>query len=332
MDRRLIQMFVFDRFEMLDAVGPLEAFANAAMIASGGYEVEMVSQEGGLVRSSSGLTVATRPLSGARPADTFLVSGGAGVEAAARPETVRLVDAAIGGARRAGSVCTGALMVARTGRLDGLPVVTHWKFCADLARAHPALHVAVDAIFVRSGSIWTSAGVTAGIDMALAMIEEDHGPALALRTAQELVVYLRRPGGQSQFSTELEAQKTKEPAIQRVLRFIAEDPLGDLRVEALADVAGMSPRNFSRVFASETGLTPATFVTRVRVDRACRLLEASPHAIDRIAGICGFRTDDVLRRVFLRIKGCTPSEYRKRFGVGGAGSIGSDPAPAPDRV
>jgi transcriptional regulator GlxA family with amidase domain len=314
-----VRMFVYDGFEMLDAIGPLETFANASMIGGGLYTVELVSRNGGTVRSSSGLALETSALPGAeRPADTFLVSGGSGVIAACEdPETVTQVRRAMQAARRAGSVCTGAMLLARTGLLAGLKVVTHWNWCRRLAEENPGLDVEEDAIFLRSGALWTSAGVTAGIDMVLAMVEEDHGPGLALRTAQELVVYLRRPGGQSQFSAELKAQQTREPAIRRVLAAISGNPLADLRVEHLADVAGMSPRNFSRIFLKETGLTPAAFVTDIRIARACRLLETTGEPIDRIADRCGFSSDDALRRVFLRKKGCSPSAYRERFGSSG---------------
>lgn len=317
MTKRKIHMFVFDRFEMLDAIGPLEAFSNAEMIAGNIYEVELVSRDGGPVRSTSGLTTDTTAMSkvAVRP-DTFLVSGGTGVDKAATcPETIRHIRESMQACRRSGSVCTGAFLTAETGLLDGSKVSTHWNWGKKLAAKFPAIEVVEDPIFLRTGSIWTSAGVTAGIDMALAMIEEDHGASLALRTAQELVVYLRRPGNQSQFSTELKAQKSEEPSIQRVLRWITENPGHDMRVETLADIAGMSPRNFSRVFLSETGLTPAAFVTDIRIAKVCRLLESTQTSIDKIAVLSGFRTDDVMRRVFVRQKGCSPSEYRNRFGA-----------------
>ena len=315
-------MLVYDRFEMLDAMGPLEAFATASGIAGGGYVVELISRDGGLLRSSSGLTVAAtafRDLVG--PAHTFLVAGGSGgIAAGADPEVVNYIRRAAAEAERVASICTGALVLAKTGLLDGRHVATHWNWCDRLGDDHPEIVVERDPIFVRSGKIWTSAGVTAGIDLALAMIEEDHGAELALRTARELVVYLRRPGGQAQFSAELKAQTTPDPVIRRVQERIVADPSADLRIETLAAFAAMSPRNFSRVFLAETGVTPAAFVMEARLAKACRLLEATSLPIEDVAFRSGFGTDDAMRRVLLRQKGVTPKDYRKRFGP---------PAPAP---
>lgn len=313
---RLVRMLVFDRFEMLDAMGPLEAFATAAGIAGGGYAVELVSRDGGMVRASSGLAVATtafRDLIG--PAHTFLVAGGSGsIAAGADPAILDYICRAAAEAERVASICTGALVLARTGLLDGCHVATHWNWCDRLSEDHPALVVERDPIFVRSGRIWTSAGVTAGIDLALAMIEEDHGAGLALGTARELVVYLRRPGGQAQFSAELKAQTTSDPVIRRVQQRIVGDPGADLRIETLAAIAAMSPRNFSRVFLAETGVTPAAFVMEARLARACRLLETTSLPIEEVAFRSGFGSDDAMRRVLARQMGVTPRDYRERFG------------------
>jgi transcriptional regulator GlxA family with amidase domain len=175
-----------------------------------------------------------------------------------------------------------------------------------------------DPIFIREGTVWTSAGVTAGIDLALAMIEEDHGPELALRTARELVMFLKRPGGQAQFSAELKAQETRSPPIRRVQEWVLANPMADLTVAALAERAVMSPRNFTRLFAAETGSTPAAFVEEVRVERARRLLEGTAMPIEEVADRSGFRSGDVLRRVFLRRLGTTPGDYRDRFASGEA--------------
>lgn len=329
MHNRLVRMMVFDQFEMLDALGPLEAFATASVIAGSGYDVEMVARDGGAIRSSSGLTVAAQSFENARiPADTFLVSGGSGaVEASRCPKTLDYIRAECERSRRAGSVCTGAFLLAEAGLLNGRTVATHWNWCRRLAERYPEIRVADDPIFLRSGKLWSSAGVTSGIDMALAMIEEDHSAQLALQVARELVVFLRRPGSQAQFSAELEAQSAAEPSIRKVQTFITENPRSDLRVELLADVAGMSPRNFSRVFREETGRTPAAFVSEVRLAAACRLLEGSNRSIDEIAFYCGFNNSDVMRRVFLRLKGVTPSDYRERFGPNPADTT----APAADQ-
>jgi transcriptional regulator GlxA family with amidase domain len=308
-------MLVFDRFEMLDAVGPLEAFASAADILGGGYTIEIVSAGGGPIRSSSGLTVETIALDAAtRPADTVLVAGGAGVVAATADEhLVDRVRRELTTARRGGSVCTGALLVAKTGLLDGRRAVTHWRWCDRLAADHPAITVARDPIFLREGNLWTSAGVTAGIDLALAMIEEDHGADPALAVARELVVFLKRPGGQAQFSVELRAEATRSEPIRRIQAWIAAHPEKPATVEVLAARCAMSPRNFSRVFVAETGCTPGRFVEEVRVARAARLLEGTDLPIEEIAHRAGFGSDDVLRRVFLRTKGVGPTAYRERF-------------------
>jgi transcriptional regulator GlxA family with amidase domain len=323
MQNRLVRMMVFDRFEMLDALGPLEAFATASVIAGSGYDVQVVARDGGLVRSSSGLTMVAQSFEASRmPADTFLVSGGSGaVEASRCPQTLAYIRAECARSRRAGSVCTGAFLLAETGLLNGQTVATHWNWHRRLAQDYPEIRVADDPIFLRSGNMWTSAGVTSGIDMALAMIEEDYSTDLALRVARELVVFLRRPGGQAQFSAELKAQSATEPAVRKVQAFIIENPGLDLRVELLADIAGMSLRNFSRVFRDETGHTPAAFVSEVRLARACRMLEGSRRTIDEIAFHCGFNNSDVMRRVFLRLKSVTPSDYRARFGSAPADTV-----------
>lgn len=312
---RLVRVLAFERFEMLDVVGPLEAFATASQLAGGGYEIEVVSEQGGPVRAASGLVLHSLPFRDAEiDCDTFLVAGGAGVVAACGDAAlVDRVRRAVGAARRAGSVCTGALLLAATGLLEGRRAATHWNWCDRLAAAHPGVGVERDRIYVRDGAIWTSAGVTAGIDLALAMIEDDHGPELALAVARELVVYLKRPGGQAQFSGELQAQATRNPAIRRVLERIAAHPEGDQSVEALASCAAMSQRHFTRVFRAETGHTVGAYVETVRLARASRLLEGTTLPVEEIARRSGFRSADVLRRVFLRRKAIAPTAHRARF-------------------
>jgi len=312
-------MLTFEKFEMLDVVGPLEAFATAAAIAGGGYGVEIVSAACGTVRAASGLSLETKAIGETmEEADTLLVSGGIGViDACGDARLVKwLVDQAAN-ARRLGSVCSGALLLAEAGLLDGRRAATHWKWCDRLAAAHPRIAVDRDSIFVRDGRIWTSAGVTAGIDMALAMIEEDRGSDLALAVARELVVYLKRPGGQAQFSVELQAQNAGRGAIRAARDWIVAHPEDDLGIDRLAELAHMSNRNFSRVFLAETGRTPGSFVETVRVERACRLLESTGLSIEAVAGRTGFRSGDVMRRAFLRLKSITPGDYRERFGGAG---------------
>jgi transcriptional regulator GlxA family with amidase domain len=215
--------------------------------------------------------------------------------------------------RRYGSVCTGAFFLGAAGLLDGKQVTTHWAHAAELAARYPAAHVEPDRIYVQDGPLYTSAGVTAGIDLALMLIEEDHGRELALSVARHLVMFLKRPGGQSQFSAHLAAQVATESRIQSVQHWIVDNLSADMSLAALAARAGMSVRNFSRVFQSETGGTPADFVEMVRVDAARRLLEDSETPLQRVASRCGFGAADTMRRAFIRRIGTGPQDYRSRF-------------------
>ena len=318
-------MVIFDRFEMLDAIGPLEAFATARDRLGGVYAIEVMAPRAGLVRSSSGLALEAAAFDAAEAGfDTLLIAGGTGVsEACLDGGLIGAIGRAAVETRRVGSICTGAFLLAETGLLEGRHAVTHWNWCDRLATAHPGILVEPDRIFTRDGAVWTSAGVTAGIDLALAMIEEDHGAEAALAVARELVVFLRRPGGQSQFGVELRMQSTRDGPIRRVCEAIVADPGADHAIERLADAAAMSPRNFARVFRRETGRTPGGFVEEVRVARACRLLEATDLAVEEVARRSGFRSGDVMRRALLRGKGISPSDFRARFGMSRAtgGSI-----------
>jgi transcriptional regulator GlxA family with amidase domain len=308
-------MVAFDRFEMLDVVGPLEAFASARPAAGAGYVVEVVTLAGGPVRAASGLTLDSAVFDpAATDVDTLLVAGGAGVFAAAEDgDLVARLRQAAAAARRVGSVCTGAFLLAAAGLLAGRHAATHWKWCDRLAETHPDVTVERDRIHVCDGGIWSSAGVTAGIDLALAMIEADHGAETALAVARELVVHLKRPGGQAQFGVELKAQATRDAAIRRALDQVLAHPEAVVTVEDLAGHAAMSLRNFSRVFRAETGQTPAGFVEEVRIARACRLLEATRLPVEEVAARSGFRSADVLRRALLRRRAVTPLDYRARF-------------------
>jgi transcriptional regulator GlxA family with amidase domain len=314
-----VVMIAFPGAELLDVVGPLEAFASADALAARGstYAVTVVAKQAGPVPASSGLTIhATADFGATEAADTILVAGGAGVEAAAQDPALRgaLRQAAAAG-RRVGSVCTGALALAAAGLLDGRRAVTHWNWCEHLAARYPAVKVERDPIFLVDRGIWTSAGVTAGIDMALAMIERDHGSKLAVRTAQELVMFRRRPGGQSQFSVELAAAATGSRPMQSLQEWALAHLEENLSVEALAAQAAMSPRNFARVFQRETGMTPARFVERARLQRARELLETSTKDLETIAASCGYGSADVLARAMLRRLNANPSDYRQRFGA-----------------
>jgi transcriptional regulator GlxA family with amidase domain len=316
-------MVAFADVQMLDVTGPLEVFARAGrwLVEHGrrcepSYTVELLARRAGLVTASSGLGLRVdRTLGAARDGiDTLLVSGGIGAFAAAE-------DALLVGwlrrmaprVRRLGSVCTGAFVLARTGLLDGRRVTTHWSACARLAAMHPAIEVDPDPIFVRDGTLWTSAGVTAGMDMALAMVEADHGHDVALSVARELVLFLKRPGGQSQFSTQLRLQSADREPLRELQSWIDDHPGENLAVPRLAKRVAMSPRHFARVFTEEIGVTPARYVERVRVEAARRRLEECDDGVERIADACGFGSAEVMRRTFLRWIHVSPADYRRRF-------------------
>ena len=312
-----VVMIAFEGAEMLDVVGPLETFSTTAALSPGAYSLAIAARKAGPVTMSSGFSItATADYGAIRTADTVLVAGGGGVEAAARDATLKaaLQDASQGSCR-IGSVCTGAFVLATAGLLDGRRAVTHWKWCADLAARYPAITVEPDSIFVVDRGIWSSAGVTAGIDMALAMIERDHGAKPAMRTAQELVMFRRRPGGQSQFSAEPVLQATPHRPIQQLQAWIEDNLAADLSVEALAARLGMSDRNFARMFRRETQMTPARFVEQVRLQKARELLELTATHVDAVAVACGYRSADVLTRAMMRRLGVGPADYRRRFGA-----------------
>ena len=324
---RAVAVLAFPGVQALDVVGPLEVFGRASrwLCEERGrlaptYQTLVVAPRAGVVRSSSGYAlVADRALSRLpRSLDTFLVAGGQGVGAllddtrlhAALREAQRRV-------RRFGSVCTGALLLARAGLLDGRRATTHWRSCERLAAEHPRVRVEPDRIFVRDGRTYTSAGVTAGMDLALALVEEDHGREVALAVARELVLFVRRPGGQSQFSAQLAAQLAERDVLRELQAYALDHPEADLSVPALARRAGMSARNFARVFAREVGATPGRWVERVRLEAARRRMEEGRPGVDQVADACGFGTREGLRRAFRRQLGIPPSAYRQRFSMGG---------------
>jgi transcriptional regulator GlxA family with amidase domain len=321
---RRVVMLAFPDVQILDVVGPLEVFARATRWlaerpgAAGppAYAIEIVGERRGALRSSSGIRLEVdRPIRdvGGSP-DTLIVAGGIGTRAAlGRDPVIAWLRRMAPRVRRLASVCTGAFLLAEAGLLDGLRVTTHWRACRLLAERHPKLTVDPEPIFIRQGRITTSAGVTAGMDLALAFVEEDLGHEVALAVARELVLFLRRPGGQSQFSAQLAAQAAEREPIRDLLAWIADHPGEDLSVESLAAEAGMSPRNFARVFAREVGTTPARYVERARVEAARRRLEESRRSLEEIAAACGFASADVFRRAFARTLHVTPAAYRTRF-------------------
>jgi transcriptional regulator GlxA family with amidase domain len=312
-------MVAFDAVQLLDVTGPLQVFATAnEIIAKAGgphpYTVGIVARQVPNVTASAGIVLATQPLSApGTPVDTLIVAGGPGVKAAAEDtELVAWVTARASAAQRTASVCTGAWLLAATGMLDGRRATTHWSFCDDLARSFPAVRVEPDPIFVRDGPVWTSAGVTAGIDLALALLEEDLGRDVALAVARYLVVFLKRPGGQAQFSAALSLQAGEAP-FGKLHAWIDANLARDLSLATLAAEAGMSERSFSRRYLEATRLTPARAVERLRVEAARRLLCDTRAPVKRIARQCGFGTEETMRRSFLRLLSTSPQDYRARF-------------------
>lgn len=321
---RHIVMLAYPDAQILDITGPLEVFARASRwigenIAPSlpAYSVEVAAEAPGPVRTSGGLQiVATRSYRDIEEADTLLVTGGIGFSTPAGDRALldwlREMSHVV---RRIGSICTGSLILAAAGLLRNRAATTHWAYCDELGRAAPSCEVRSDAVYVQDGNVFTSAGVTAGMDLALALVEADWGRPVALRVAQELVMYLVRPGGQSQFSRHLEAQ-------QRAGRFgelelwVIEHLHEPLPVERLAEIAAISPRHFARRFAAEFGMPPASYVAALRVERARGRIESSPgERLKEIARACGFADEQNLRRAFVRALGITPEQYRERFGA-----------------
>jgi transcriptional regulator GlxA family with amidase domain len=312
---RRVVLVAFDGLQALDLIGPNEVFSVAARLSEGAYSVEIVAPKRGF-RSWSGVRMeADGTLAACRgPIDTLVVAGGDGVRAAQEDERlIAWLRRAAPRSRRVASVCTGAFLLARAGLLDGREATTHWSECRDLARLYPGVSVQSDPIFVRSGNVYTSAGVTAGIDLALALVEEDLGPSVARDVARWLVLFLRRPGGQSQFSAALAGQRAEREPLRELQGWMLDHLDEDLSVPALAVRAYMSPRNFARAFKREVGMTPAAYVETLRVERARVLLETAGEAVEQVARRCGFGTVETMRRVFRRRLGVSPGDYRERF-------------------
>jgi transcriptional regulator GlxA family with amidase domain len=316
MDARRVVLVVFDGVQSLDVTGPLEVFSGAARLRPGSYEVLVTGPRAGTITTNSGLAIGVpRRLGSLRgPIDTLVIAGGSGVHAAARDRTfVNAVARAAGRARRVTSVCTGAFLLAEAGLLAGKRATTHWASCSLLAEHHPDTEVDPEPIFVRDGDVWTSAGVTSGIDLALALVEDDVGPEVAREVARWLVVYLQRPGGQSQFSAPLRLVPPARPALRDLLAWIAEHPDADCSVAALSRRAAMSERTLARAFRAECGTTPAEHVESIRLEAARRLLETSDLTVAAVATRCGFGTVETMHRAFQRALHVTPNDYRRRF-------------------
>ncbi|GGW78675.1 transcriptional regulator [Streptomyces lucensis JCM 4490] len=313
MPQRTLLLVLFDGVQSLDVTGPLEVFTGAEQHTPGTYRIRTASLDGGPVRTSSGLTlVPDGALTGEPGPHTLLVPGGEGTRSP-DPRLTEWLRTHGPRVRRLVSVCTGSVLLAAAGLLDGRRATTHWAYCDKLARDHPAVRVEPEPIYVRDGHIATSAGVTSGIDLALALVEEDLDRDVALAIARHLVVFLRRPGNQAQFSAQLAAQTARREPLREVQRWIGEHPAGDLTVESLAARARLSPRHFARAFREETGTTPGRYVDRVRLEHARRLLEDTSGGIEEISRASGYGTPEAMRRAFLRSLGTPPTEYRRRF-------------------
>lgn len=313
-----VEILVFPRVQLLDVAGPLQVFATANETAREAgqtppYATHVVASQPGPVAASAGLAlIADKLPSSRRKLDTLLVAGGAGVrEAAADRRLLRWVTQRAQQSRRTASVCTGAFLLAAAGLLDGKRATTHWQHCADLARRYPALRVESDPIFVRDGAVWTSAGVTAGIDLALAFVEADLGRAAALAVARHLVVFAKRPGGQAQFSAGLALAADAE--FDALHAWMARNLHQDLSVPRLAARAGMSERSFARNYRVATGTTPSRAVECLRVEAAREALGTTRRSIKDIARRCGFGSEETMRRSFLRLLAVAPRDYRERF-------------------
>jgi transcriptional regulator GlxA family with amidase domain len=314
-----VLILVFDGVQSLDVTGPLEVFAGANRYLAGrgrdgpAYRITVASPGGAPVRTSSGLTlVPDGDLAAAAAPHTLVVPGGDGTRSG-NEEVAAWLRRLAPAAQRITSVCTGAFLLARAGLLAGRRVTTHWAYADALERQFPDVTVDPEPIYVRDGAFVTSAGVTAGIDLALALVEEDVGRDAALAVARNLVVFLLRPGGQAQFSAQLRAQLARRPAVREVQHWISERPGADLSVDSLAARAGLSPRQFARTFTAETGVTPGRYVDRVRLEAARRELEDGGHGVEQVARNCGYGTPEAMRRAFIRALGVSPAGYRQRF-------------------
>lgn len=325
---RHIVLLAHEGMNMIDLSGPLQAFTTASRVAAERegdagtartvplYQVTVASAHGGLVTTGPGLAVMTVALAAlpAVPVDTLIAPGGSMTDAYPRqPELVAWIKANAAGARRVCSVCTGAFLLAAAGVLDGKQVTTHWEWAGRLHQAFPAVAVNPEPIFIQSGKVWTSAGVTAGIDLTLALIEADVGHRIAIATARQMVMFLKRPGSQSQFSVPLAAQSKDRSGFAELHAWIAANLSGDLRVEALARRVNMTPRTFARIYVAQIGRTPARTVEAMRIEAACRALEETDLPLKRIATDTGHGEEQNLRRVFQRQLGVSPAQYRSRF-------------------
>ena len=313
-----IVIVAFPSGQILDVSGPLEVFSTASrFLPISPYRTQVVSAKGGAVLSTSGMEFLTTAIADVvGPIDTLVVAGGRDIhEASEDIHLVHHISRLAASSRRVTSVCSGAFLLAAAGLLDGRRATTHWADCELLATNYPLVAVEPDAIYVHDDNVWTSAGVTAGIDLALALVADDHGRRAAVDVARQLVVYLRRSGGQAQFSAVLAAQSSDHEPVRDVLTWLTDNLTADLSIPALAVRANLSDRQFSRVFKAEVGITPAEHVEAVRMEAACRLLETTSKSMEQIAAVCGFGVPETMNRAFRRRLNTTPGEHRHHFGA-----------------
>ncbi|POR50188.1 AraC family transcriptional regulator with amidase-like domain [Paraburkholderia eburnea] len=320
---KIVAILALPGVQLLDVSGPLDVFAQANIEAGRSvYDLRVIACRAGPIRSSSGVRLLPDAVAGKEPAgrvqeriDTLLVAGAP--DAATTQLAPRVLDwlrTTAARAQRFGSVCTGAFALAASGLLERRRLTTHWASVETLARVCPTVSIEADSLYVRDGKLRTAAGVTAGLDLALALVEEDLGREIAMQVASQLVMFFKRPGGQMQFSRKGETRPAGRSALQEVQRWVAANPALAHRVPDLAQRVGLSPRHFARLFQAEVGLTPAAWVEAVRVDAARAILEAEAEAPKRVAARCGFANADTLRRAFIKHVGVSPAEYRRRFG------------------
>jgi transcriptional regulator GlxA family with amidase domain len=313
---RRVLVLAVDGVQSLDVMGPIETFHYANLQVPGAYRIDVVGPaRDGQITMSNGLKLGVDPLPDLPPRhDTLVVAGGEGARRASEDKAIPdWIAKASRRARRTTSICTGSYLLAAAGLLDGRRATTHWNFCAVLAQRYPEVELDPDPVYVRDGNIWTSAGVTAGMDLALALVEDDLGAEVALEVARLLVVFFKRPGGQSQFSGALAVQQASRPALRELQAWIAGHLDEDLSVATLARRADFSERSFARAFRAEVGQTPAAYVEGLRVERARALLEDGAHSLEAVARAVGFASPEVLRRAFHRRVGVSPAAYRERF-------------------
>ncbi len=313
---RKVVILGFPGVQALDLVGPFDVFTGASLLLNGDYEVVVASADGQPVTSGTGLGFVTVKLPDPRePVDTVLLPGGAGVDAArADPEVMDWLRTVAHTARRVVSVCTGAFLAAEAGLLDGCRATTHWAFAGQMQEQFPAVDVDPEPIFVKSSDkVWTAAGVAAGIDLALSLVEDDHGTEVAQTVARWMVLYLRRPGGQTQFAAPVWMPRARRTPIRDVQEAIEAQPGANHNVVELARKAALSPRHFTRVFTDEVGEAPGAYVERIRTEAARRQLEETDDTVVAIASRCGFGTAETMRRNFIRRIGVSPDQYRKTF-------------------